>query len=204
MKGSSRLFRSLRRCFSNISFGWVQFGQATVSIVGQAQLTRNVMRCNPLHASNVITVEIYSPWWSRLRDVGNPHLPRLPRYMLSSEALGEHETLVPTYRYLFSATLLGTPKSRPWYISLLISAFNVFYISFEVRIFGYFSNWIHLLRLTLEICCLTLGTQMDFVTEAMLCKVFRPVAGFSNSLAMIVAVAIYIYISLHGRLHRRS
>ena len=32
---------------------------------------------------------------------------------------------------------------------------------------------------------------MDFVTEAMLCKVFRPVAGFSNSLAAIVAVASY-------------
>ena len=44
----------------------------------------------------------------------------------------------------------------------------------ENRIFGYFSNWIHLLRLTLEICCLTLGAQMDAVTEAMLCKVFRP------------------------------
>ena len=40
--------------------------------------------------------------------------------------------------------------------------------------FGYFSNWIHLLRLTLEICYLTLGAQMDFVTEAMLCKVCRP------------------------------
>ena len=43
-----------------------------------------------------------------------------------------------------------------------------------MRIFGSFSNWIHLLRVTLEICCLTLGAQMDFVTEAMLCKVFRP------------------------------
>ena len=48
------------------------------------------------------------------------------------------------------------------------------YISFDMLIFGYFSNWIHLLRLTLEICCLTLGAQMDFVTEAMLCKFFRP------------------------------
>ena len=27
---------------------------------------------------------------------------------------------------------------------------------------------------TLEICLLTLGVQMDFVTEAMMCKVFRP------------------------------
>ena len=43
-----------------------------------------------------------------------------------------------------------------------------------MRLFGYFSKWIHLLRLTLEICCLTQGAQMDFVTEAMLCKVFRP------------------------------
>ena len=43
-----------------------------------------------------------------------------------------------------------------------------------MRIFGYFLNWIHLIRLTLEICCLTLEAQMDFVTEAMLCKGFRP------------------------------
>ena len=42
-----------------------------------------------------------------------------------------------------------------------------------MRIFGYLSNWIHLLRLTLGICCFTLGAQMDFVTEAMFCKVFR-------------------------------
>ena len=28
--------------------------------------------------------------------------------------------------------------------------------------------------LTLEICCIILGAQMDFVTETMLCKVFRP------------------------------
>ena len=42
-----------------------------------------------------------------------------------------------------------------------------------MRIFGYSSNWIHLLRLTLGICYFKLGAQMDFVTEAMLCKVFR-------------------------------
>ena len=50
---------------------------------------------------------------------------------------------------------------------------------YDVRIFGYFSNWVHLFRLTLEICCLTLREQMDFVTEAMLCKVFRPGDGKS-------------------------
>ena len=47
-------------------------------------------------------------------------------------------------------------------------------------IFGYFLNWIHLLRLTLEICCLTLEAQMDFVTEAMLGKVFWPGDGKSD------------------------
>ena len=32
----------------------------------------------------------------------------------------------------------------------------------------------YICSLTLEICCLTLGTQIDFGTEAMLCKVCRP------------------------------
>ena len=58
-----------------------------------------------------------------------------------------------------------------------VLAFNDFDISYDVRIFGYFSNWIHLLRLTLDICYLTLGAQIDFATEAMLCKVFRPSDG---------------------------
>ena len=57
--------------------------------------------------------------------------------------------------------------------------FNDFYNSFDMRIFGYFLNWIHLLRLTLEICCLPLAAQMDFVTEAILCNVFRPGDGES-------------------------
>ena len=62
------------------------------------------------------------------------------------------------------------------YSRLSTGAFSVLKIglpspSFDVRIFGYFSNWIHLLRLTLcvlwtgltlEICCLTLGGANGF------------------------------------------
>ena len=59
-------------------------------------------------------------------------------------------------------------------LSYQFPASNDFYISFDVRIFGYFSNRIHLFRRTLKICCLTLGAKMNFMAEAMLCKVYRP------------------------------
>ena len=61
-------------------------------------------------------------------------------------------------------------------------------------IFGYFSNWIDLLRPTLEIFCLTLGAQMVFVTEAMLCKVLRPGDG---KLPSHTALAVMDYLAKH-------
>ena len=58
----------------------------------------------------------------------------------------------------------GEPMEKP--------AFHDFYISLDMRIFDYLSNWIYLLRLTLGIWCFTLAAQMDFATKAMFCKVF--------------------------------
>ena len=100
-----------------MSYGWVHFSQAPMSIVGRRPGAVDAQR----DAMYTGTPSIH-PTWSPLRDVGSPRLPRLPQYMLSSEALRDHEILVPYLPLWFSATLLGTPKSRAWNISLLISA----------------------------------------------------------------------------------
>ena len=63
--------------------------------------------------------------------------------------------------------------SGAWKKQKYFPALNDFDIPRDMRIFGYLSNLIHLPPLTHGICCLTLKVQLDFVTEAMFCKIFR-------------------------------
>ena len=128
-QSSPRLLRSLRRFFLYMSFGWVQFGQATVSIVGRGPGAVDAQRDAMYKGTPSMHLT-----WSRLRDVGSRRPPRLPRYMLSSEAPRDHEILVPYLPLWFSATLLGTPRSRAWYISLPISAMETIFFHFFFRL----------------------------------------------------------------------